>query len=74
MAAEAAGSDAKPQIAPPLMLRVLGLFNSDVRELREMLYQFDSPFIVDASKYERAFGAGTTPMNEAVWRSWSAHR
>ncbi len=74
MAAEAAESDAKPQIAPPLMLRVLGLFNSDVRELREMLYQFNSPFIVDASKYERAFGAVTTPMNEAVSTTYNWFR
>jgi hypothetical protein len=35
---------------PPLLPRVLGLANPTLRELVEMQYQFDEPFIVDGSK------------------------
>lgn len=62
----AAGADGKLQVAPKIMLRALGLFNADVRELGEMLYQFEQPFVVDHSKFERAFGAEVTPLEEAV--------
>jgi nucleoside-diphosphate-sugar epimerase len=35
---------------PPLLLSTLGLFNPTVRELLEMQYQFEEPFLVDSSK------------------------
>jgi nucleoside-diphosphate-sugar epimerase len=43
------------------MLRAVGLFNSDVRESYEMLYQNDSPYLFDSTKFARDFGfAGTS--------------
>ena len=38
------------------MMRLGGLFSSEVREFREMLYQFERPFVLDSSKYRAAFG------------------
>jgi nucleoside-diphosphate-sugar epimerase len=38
------------------MIFVGGLFSSQVREFREMLYQFEAPFVLDSSKYTRVFG------------------
>jgi len=41
-----------------------------VRELRETAYQFREPFVIDSSKFERAFGHfDTTPHPEAVDRT-----
>ena len=37
-----------------------------LRELAEMAYQFDEPFILDTSKYQAAFGAAGTPLAAAV--------
>jgi nucleoside-diphosphate-sugar epimerase len=46
---------------PKLALRALGLVNPTMRELAEMAYQFDEPFVLDTSKYESAFRGGGHP-------------
>jgi len=51
---------------PKLALRALGLVNPTMRELAEMAYQFDEPFVLDTSKYESTFGAAGTPLAAAV--------
>jgi hypothetical protein len=52
------------------MIRITGLFNPLVRELGETLYQFERPFVSDASKFQRAFGPfDPTPHREAVKRA-----
>jgi len=37
-----------------------------MRELAEMAYKFDGPFVLDTSKFESTFGAGGTPLADAV--------
>jgi nucleoside-diphosphate-sugar epimerase len=67
---EAAGQPPKPGVASRTMIRLSGLFNPLVRELNETLYQFERPFVSDASKFERAFGPFVpTPHREAVRRT-----
>jgi hypothetical protein len=44
------------------MIRLAGLSNPLLRELNETLYQFEQPFISDASKFERAFGPFPTDL------------
>jgi nucleoside-diphosphate-sugar epimerase len=39
-----------------LALRLAGLFDPRARESAEMLYQWERPFVLDASKFQRAFG------------------
>lgn len=46
--------------------RVMGLFSPLLRELPEMQYQHELPFVVDDSKFVNAFGQRATPMDEAV--------
>jgi len=60
------GKPLKVQTAGKLMLSMVGLFNPVVREVIEMLYQFDRPFIVDSAKIEREFGIRATALPEAV--------
>jgi nucleoside-diphosphate-sugar epimerase len=59
---------------PPLMLRTLGLFNPTVRELVEMQYQFEEPFIVDASKIAEQLGARATPIDQALGETLTSYR
>jgi nucleoside-diphosphate-sugar epimerase len=69
---EAAGrpTPAKAQIAGPALLAVAGLFSPTLRELRETAYQFRRPFVIDSSRFERAFGRlEPTPHREAVERT-----
>jgi nucleoside-diphosphate-sugar epimerase len=51
---------------PKLALRLLGLVNPMLRELPEMAYEFDEPFVLDTSKYQTAFGAAGTPLVDAI--------
>jgi nucleoside-diphosphate-sugar epimerase len=53
---EEAGQPVKMGVASRPMLRVVGLFNPLLRELNETLYQFERPFVSDASKFQAAFG------------------
>lgn len=52
--------------AGPGLVALLGLFNPILRELKEELYQFQQPFIVDHGKYARVFGTQITPHEEAI--------
>jgi nucleoside-diphosphate-sugar epimerase len=67
---EAAGHRPKPGVASRPMIRLVGLFKPLVRELNETLYQFEQPFVSDASKFQAAFGPfEPTPHPEAVKRT-----
>ena len=54
------------RLLPKLAVRALGLVNPTLRELPEMSYQFDQPFVLDTSKYESVFGAAGTPLATAI--------
>jgi nucleoside-diphosphate-sugar epimerase len=60
--------------APNLMIRAIGVVNPMMRELAEMLYEFDEPFIVDSSKFERAFGISATPVSESIAQTLDWYR
>ncbi len=45
---------------------VLGVFSPMARELPEMMYEFDKPYIVDSSAFETTFHAMPTPMDDAI--------
>jgi hypothetical protein len=67
---EAAGHRPKIGVASRPMIRLAWLFNPLPRELNETLYQFEQPFICDASKFQRAFGPlQPTPHADAVQRT-----
>jgi nucleoside-diphosphate-sugar epimerase len=51
---------------PKLAVRALGLVNPMLRELAEMAYEFDEPFVLDTSKYETVFGAAGTLLADAI--------
>lgn len=51
---------------PWWLLRALGLFSPMLRELGEVRYQFDRPFIIDSSAYTSTFGEHPTPSEDAL--------
>lgn len=64
---EQLGIEPRIRAANGLLLSGLALFNSQMRQLKqEKAYQFQSPWLVDHSKFENAFGAQTTPHEVAV--------
>ncbi len=54
------------QVAPKWLLRIVSLVNGDLREMMEMLYQFEEPFAVDGSRFAEAFDFEPTPLPEAI--------
>ncbi len=53
-------------VLPRAALRAAGLVIPIVRELPEVLHQFEGPFVVDGSETTSAFGLVPTPWAEAV--------
>jgi nucleoside-diphosphate-sugar epimerase len=47
---------------PRMLLRTLGLVMPFMRELPEMAYQWEAPFVIDDTKYRTRFGAAPTPL------------
>ena len=61
------GRPVKVTATSRLALRLAGLFDPRARETTEMLYQWERPFVLDASKFQRAFGPfEPTPHPQAV--------
>jgi nucleoside-diphosphate-sugar epimerase len=51
---------------PTPVLRVIGLFNREVRELPTTLYQFNAPFVIDDLETRSVFGIEPTPWHDVV--------
>ena len=51
---------------PEPVLWLGGLFDPIAREVREMRYQFERPFVLDSSRTTATFGIDPTPLDEAL--------
>lgn len=66
MFAEEAGMEPKISTMGKTMMAIGGLFIPEAKESVEMMYEFDKPFIIDSSKFERIFDMKATRMHEAI--------
>ena len=74
MAFEVAGEEARMRGTPSWLITGLGIFSPELREVKEMLYEFEEPFVVDHSKYKKAFGSQVTPHREALQKTLDWYR
>jgi nucleoside-diphosphate-sugar epimerase len=74
LASEVAGVQARALVGSGLLLRVLGLTNAILRESVEMLYEFNEPYLIDGSKYTRAFDGRPTSHQEAMRQTVAWYR
>ncbi|MFE3028932.1 NAD-dependent epimerase/dehydratase family protein [Nocardia tengchongensis] len=51
---------------PSALLWAAGFFNRDARELRELRYQFDRPFVLDSSAATSRFGHAPTTLEDSL--------
>jgi len=66
----ASGGRSKIATNSAAMTRLAGVFVPLIREVGEVLYEFQAPYILDWTRYQRAFGPFTpTPHAEAVART-----
>lgn len=66
LAAQAGTGPVAVRRLPSAVLAAASLFSPLLRELKEIRYQFDRPFVVDSSAYEAAFTVRATPVDEQV--------
>lgn len=66
MFAEEAGVEPKMSGMGRTMMWIGSFFIPEAKESLEMMYEFEQPFIVDSSKFEKTFGMKATPMREAM--------
>ncbi len=72
---EAAGNPPRLRVMPAPFLTVAALFSGTLRAVKEQQYQREHAWVVDHSKYARAFGADVTSHREAIRRTlawWQA--
>jgi nucleoside-diphosphate-sugar epimerase len=60
------GTAPKHRVLSRLMLRLAGWFDPLVAESYEMLYQNESPYLFDSTKFAREFGFAGTPYAEGI--------
>ena len=63
------GHKVKVIVGGEMTMRMLGLFNPEIRETVEMMYEWTQPFIVDTDKAAKAFGLRPTPLKQAIHAS-----
>lgn len=60
------GRPVKVSTVPNSVLTMMGWFNPTVRELGEMMYEFEQPFVADGSRFEETFGMAPTPLDQSI--------
>lgn len=66
LTAEELNVASKTMVVSKFLIGVLGLFNPLMREMKEMLYQYDRDYEFDSSKFETVFNVKATPAKEAI--------
>jgi len=56
----------KSQVATKFIVRVMGLFVPIMREMPEMLYQYDRDYVFDSSKFEKRFRIQPTSYSDGI--------
>lgn len=66
LAAKAFGVAPKYRVLSKPMIRIAGWFDPLISETYEMLYQNDSPYVFDSTKFAREFGFNGTPYADGI--------
>jgi nucleoside-diphosphate-sugar epimerase len=73
-ACKAAGRKPRLRTMPRALFSALSLVHPTLRELREVRYSFERPYVVDHAKFARAFGANPTSHADAVRQTLEWYR
>ncbi len=64
--AEEMSADRKVSVLPVWLMKILGLFVPIMKEMPEMMYQYDRDYFFDSSKFEKRFNFRITTYQEGV--------
>jgi len=64
----AAALHVKPKymISTNFLLKIMGLFTPELKEIPEMIYQYDRDYVFNSDKFEKKFGFTPTPYTEGI--------
>lgn len=73
-----AGDVARPKMSviPTWAMRAVAMVSADTKELVEMAFQFEKPFVMDSSRSEQSLGLTATPLSVAAMQTvdwWRAN-
>jgi len=74
IAAAKAGTEPKYSVLKKWMIQIAGLFNPEIREVPEMMYQNEYPYIFDSSKFEQAFDFTPTSYEQGIEETIKAYQ
>jgi hypothetical protein len=57
-----------------LLLQAVGVINPTVRELLELQYEFQEPFVVDSTKIATKLEVQATPLDQALADTLASYR
>lgn len=60
------GHPLRLRVAGRRMVGVLGLFNPTIREFKELMYEWEEPYVVEHGRFAQAFGSHITPHEQAI--------
>ncbi len=66
MIANELGKPVKYRVASKFMVRIIGIFVPIMREMVEMIYQYDREYVFDSSKFEGRFDMQPTSYSDGV--------
>lgn len=56
------------------LVTLLGLFHPMLKEAKEMMYEWEQPYIVDHQKFRATFGGDATPLETGIKETIAWHR
>jgi len=56
----------KTQVLPKFVLKIFGWFVPIMKEMYEMMYQFEFPLVLDSTKFEKAFNFTPTTYEQGI--------
>ena len=54
------------QVASKPIVSIMGLFNPIMKEVKEMLYQYDRDYVFNSDKFEKKFDFKPTPYLDGI--------
>ena len=74
MAAREFGVEPKYRVLSRLLIKIAGVFDSDIRESYEMLYQSDSEYLFDSTKFSKTFTLEPVSYVQGIRRTAAAYK
>jgi len=63
---DAAGTQGRAAAMPRVLVNLLALINGNVREIKEVLFEFEEPFVVNSDAFESTFSRHATSLDVSI--------